>query len=387
VILGGKQVFPITLANGPPMAGTDPVTGRDAWGEVAGAGVDMLRVYPKWNAATAAQQIQQVQAELAAAAHHGLRLWVGLYDIANDLAHRPLLEQVVNGLKGSPGLGAWKGADEPLHGLVPAPGLVLAYDFLHSLDPVHPLVIIQAPRAKDGPLTPALILPYVGAADIHGVDIYPISHPPGTHAGPPNTDISVVGDVTEIVVEATPKKEHWTTLQIAWSGVLPPAHVPIFPSLHQERFMAYQAIVAGARGLAFFGGDITKVMSPRDAASGWNWTFWHTVLKHLVQELSSTAVGPALIAPTASINVKANAPDVRLVVREDDGFLYLITVRRSPTKNGPVRFTGLPAGIKFGQALFEYDHENFRTVVVSRGAFTDPFAPHDARVYRFRLPL
>ena len=29
MILGGKEVFPITLANGPPMAGKDPVTGRD----------------------------------------------------------------------------------------------------------------------------------------------------------------------------------------------------------------------------------------------------------------------------------------------------------------------------------------------------------------------
>jgi hypothetical protein len=51
-----------------------------------------------------------------------------------------------------------------------------------------------------------------------------------------------------------------------------------------------------------------------------------------------------------------------------------------------VQFTGLPAGIKYGQALFEYDGKDFRTVVVSRGAFSDPFAPHDARVYRFRLP-
>src|SRR5262249_30615270 len=159
-----------------------------------------------------------------------------------------------------------------------------------------------------------------------------------------------------------------------------------FPNLHQERFMAYQAIVAGARGLVFFGGDITKVMSPRDAASGWNWTFWHTVLKHLVQELNSTAVGPALIAPPAPFTVTANPADVRVVAREADGFLYLITVRRSPSRNGPVRFSGLPAGIRYGQALFEYDHENFRTVTVTRGTFTDPFSPHDARVYRFRLP-
>src|SRR5213080_1238015 len=287
MLLGGKTVFPITLGNGPPLTGKDPVTGLSGWTEVAGAGVKMLRVYPKWDAAGAAQQIQGLKEELVAAASRGLRLWVGLFDVANDLTEQGLLEQIVEGLKDSPGLGAWKGADEPLHGNVQAPGLVAAYEFVRSRDPNHPVVIIQAPQARNGPLTAALLKPYAAAGDIHGVDVYPISHPPGVHAGRPNKDISVVGDVTELVVRAAPGKDHWTTLQIAWSGMLPPKHVPIFPNLHQERFMAYQAIVAGAGGLVFFGGDITKVMNPTDAESGWNWRFWHTVLKPLVQELNS----------------------------------------------------------------------------------------------------
>jgi hypothetical protein len=346
----------------------------------------MLRVYPKWNAANAATQIQTVKEQLVAASRYGLRLWVGLYDVANDLSKPALLEQIVDGLKDSPGLGAWKGADEPLWGRVDAKGLVPAYDFIRSRDANHPIVIIQAPRTRQGALTAARLRPYAGAGDIHGVDIYPISHPPGTHAGRPNKDISVVGDLTEIVTEAAPDKEYWTTLQIAWSGMLPPDHVPIFPTLRQERFMAYQAIIAGARGLVFFGGDITKAMSPADAAAGWNWTFWHTVLKPVVQELNSDSVGPALVAPPAAVTVKANAADVRLVARQAGGFLYLITVRRSPTANGPVRFSGLPSGIKFGAAMFEYDGKDFRTFAVNRGAFTDPFAPHDARVYRFKLP-
>ncbi len=386
MLLGGKTVFPITLGNGPPLGGNEPVSGLKGWTEVARAGVKMLRVYPKWSAANVATQIQDVKEQLAAASRYGLRLWVGLYDVANDLSKQASLQQIVDGLKDSPGLGAWKGADEPLWGRVDAQGVAAAYDFIRSRDANHPVVIIQAPRTRQGALTVARLRPYAAAGDIHGVDIYPISHPPGFHAGRPNKDISVVGDVTEIVAEAAPGKEHWTTLQIAWSGVLPPDHVPIFPTLRQERFMAYQAIIAGARGLVFFGGDITKVMSPEDATAGWNWTFWHTVLKPVLQELNSDSVGPALVARPATVTVKANAADVRLVARRAGGFLYLITVRRSPTANGPVRFTGLPAGIKFGAAMFEYDGKDFRTFKVSGGAFTDPFAPHDARVYRFRLP-
>jgi hypothetical protein len=389
--LGGRTVFPITLGNGPPLGGKDTVTGSDGWTEVAQAGVKMFRVYPKWTAANAAQLIKDTRTQLDAAEEHGLRLWVGLYDVANDLTKQALLGQIVDGLKGHPGLGAWKGADEPLWGGLDHEGLTAAYDFVRSRDPNHPIVIIQAPKARKTPnapkgqLTAALLKPYAAAGDVHGVDIYPISHPPGSHAERPNTDISVVGDVTELVVQAAPDKEHWTTLQIAWSGVLPPDHVPIFPSLRQERFMAYQAIISGAAGLVFFGGDIKKVMNPEDSRQGWNWTFWHTVLRPLLRELNSTAVGPALVAPPAAVTVKTDAADVRLVARQARGFLYLIVVRRSATANGPVRFSGLPSGTRFGAALFEYDGKDFRTFKVTGGAFTDPFAPHDARVYRFRL--
>jgi hypothetical protein len=394
MLLGGKTVFPITLSGGPPLGKPDPVSGLDGWTEVARAGVHMLRVYPRWTAATAAQQIQGLtQHELPAAAAHGLWLWVGLFDVADDLTRQALLGEIVDGLKDSPGLGAWKGADEPLWGGRDSGKLAAAYEFVHSRDPLHPVVIVQAPKARkgqappkapNGQLTAELLEAYAAAGDIHAVDIYPVSYPPGVHAGRSNTTLSVVGDVTELIVRSAPGKEHWTTLQIAWSGILPPKP-PIFPTLREERFMAYQAIVAGARGLVFFGGDIVRVMRPADEAVGWNWTFWHTVLKPLVQELGSTAVGPALLAPNASVTVKANKSDVALVARSSGGFLYVIAVRRSPMENGPVRFTGLPAAIKTGQALFEYDDQQFRTVDVSAGTFTDPFGPFDARVYRFRV--
>ena len=99
------------------------------------------------------------------------------------------------------------------------------------LDPNHPVVIIEAPRgpgptpqSATSPLTLRAVKPYAAACDVHGVDIYPVSVPPGAHAGraPVNTDISVVGDVTTIIAQATQRKAIWTTLQIAWSGVFPP---------------------------------------------------------------------------------------------------------------------------------------------------------------------
>jgi hypothetical protein len=254
---------------------------------------------------------------------------------------------------------------------------VRAYQRLHALDADHPLVIIEAPLGSIASLSP-----YSAALDITGADIYPVSYPPGAHAGSTNIDISVVGDITRKMMQAARGKPVWTTLQIAWSGVLPPAHVPRFPSLLEERFMAYQAIVAGARGLAFFGGHLTQLMRPADVQLGWNWTFWERVLQPLVSELSSTAIAPALVAPAANATITANAGDIDLATRQADGFLYLIVVRRgNPTSQ--VTFTGLPTGIGGGEVLFEYAQGRFREVTVTGSSFRDWFGPHDSHVYRF----
>jgi hypothetical protein len=163
--------------------------------------------------------------------------------------------------------------------------------------------------------------------------------------------------------------------------------------------MAYQAIVNGARGLAFFGGHISQIARPADAQAGWNWTFWEQVLRPLLEELTSSAVAPALVAPNARTRVKAGAKDVELVTREAGGFLYVIAVRRG-SATSRVRFSGLPRKrngrpITGGEVLFEYvqdplpppiepNNQQFRTVSVDNGGFRDWLAQHDARVYRFR---
>ena len=268
-----------------------------------------------------------------------------------------------------------------------------AYERLQQLDGTHPLVITQAPIG-----TVAQLSPYQQAFDITGADVYPVSYPPGAHTMSGNRDISVVGDVTRKMIIVAGGKPVWMTLQIAWSGVAPskqrPAVVPRFPTLQAERFMAYQAIVNGARGLVFFGGHLTQVAAPEDAAAGWNWTFWDEVLRPLTEELTSAAVAPALVAPNAKAAIKASTADVELVARDDGKFLYVVAVRRKGTTN-VVAFTGLSGNIASGEVLHEYvqkplpppigaGKQVFRTVSVANGRFVDWFAPHDVHVYRFR---
>ena len=93
MLLGGKTVFPITLGNGPPLGGICPDNGLRGWTEVARAGVKMLRIYPKWSAANAAAQVADVKNQLAEASRFGLRLWVGLFDVAKNRVQKMLQEE------------------------------------------------------------------------------------------------------------------------------------------------------------------------------------------------------------------------------------------------------------------------------------------------------
>ena len=395
LLVGGKRVFPLGLSDPPPVEGVAP-DGKPAWAEIASAGVNFARNYTVWSAAAAAEQLLLVGRELDVAAQHGLQLWLALAGIDHDLTHRTLLDDVVATVAKHPGLGVWKGADEPAHGRVPVAGLEAVRRHLHTLDPRHPIAIIEAPRAPappgsvhDRPLTVASVKPYAAACDIHGVDIYPVSSPPGLHAGGPpvNTDISVVGDVTRIVARATGRKAIWATLQIAWSGVLPPHHPLVFPTLPQARFMAYDAIIAGARGLFFFGGHLTQAMNAHDRPRGWNWTYWSDVQRPLLVELSDAPHTAALTAPLSGHPVAANAPDIAVSAREDGGSLYIIAAKRSPAGHSTVRFSGLPPTASRGTVLAHPGGNPARGVTAARGVFTDPspFRPHNARVYHFPL--
>ena len=294
----------------------------------------------------------QIAAErklLDAAATHGLRCWLWLGDLANfpggatGTRNNQLLTRIVQALRGHAALAAYKGMDEPGNPLrspapVPAAGMVRAYKRLKQLDPKKPVVVVQAPR---GPV--AALEKYRPTFDITGCDIYPVSYPPQTHSDSKNRELSVVGDLTRKTRQAAGTKPFWMTLQVAWTGVLPtqqkPHVVPRFPSLPDERFMAYEAIVNGARGLVFFGGHLTDVMTPEDAASGWNWTYWRRVLRPVVSELASSELRPALLAPDAPDRVVDIAADERR------------RARGAPRGRAPLRDRGAAERRRLGDRL------------------------------------
>jgi hypothetical protein len=165
------------------------------------------------------------------------------------------------------------------------------------------------------------------------------------------------------------------TLQIAFSGTTRPGRTLRFPTFPEQRFMAYDAVIHGVRGLIYFGGSLTPSLNPRDARLGWNWTFWDHVQKRLVLELGDRSpIRAALTAPDAPLGVGNGDPaEIEFLARADGADLYVLAANWSPSKTLRTGFTGLPAGLSTGVVVFEEP----RTVTVREGTFQDWFAPYE----------
>ena len=373
LVVNGKKMLPIGFSNGPPP------DGRSAFSEIKDAGGTLfrsgLRGNDKWDEAA----IEQEQILMDAAARYGLYCWPRLDELSsleeNNIKKELLLRKVIDRFKNHPGLLLWKYVDEPQWGGTPAEPMIRAYKLIKELDPNHPIGLTQAPRG-----TLEQLRLYNAAADILLLDIYPIGYPPGMHSLKPNKEISMVGDYTKFIKQVADGKPVWMVLQIAWSGVVKPGKTLRFPTFVQERFMTYQAIINGARGLIYFGGNVEQAMSPEDAKLGWNWTFWRRVLRPVLEEVGNNSpLAPALVAPESKLPVQVRGADnVEFCVREVGNDIYILACK-CEGKTVEVNFSGLPAWASQGQVMYESP----RMVQAKDGAFTDWFAPFDIHVYCF----
>ena len=379
LLIDGKPVFPIGFTMPPPADGKTP-DGKDAIAELADAGATFLRTGPMgtdWNDATFARE----RAYLDAAARNHMHCATNLRELssppAGNAKREPALRKLLDELKDHPGLGVWKGVDEPEWSKHPLEPMQRAYDLIHQVDPHHPLFVVQAPRG-----TVESMRAYDGALDITGADIYPISYPPGTHSLLENKSISMVGDYTRRMRDVAGNKPVWMVLQISFSGTIKPGKTLRFPTFPETRFMTYQAIINGARGLLYFGGHIEKSLSPRDAKLGWNWTHWNHVLRPVIEEIGAKSpLYPALTAADSPLPIQCTTPGVEFVAREVGGDLFLLAAKREGD-TVQARFTGLPADRTHADVLYESP----RTIDAKDGVLTDWFAPFEVHVYRFIRP-
>ena len=378
LVVNGTKILPIGFSNGPPPDGLTP-DGRPAYQEIKEAGGTFFRTGVRGDQRWSPALIAQEQIQMDAAARFGLYCWPRLREISSlEPGNQPkeaLLRQVINRFKNHPGLLVWKNVDEPQWGGNPVEPMVNAYRLIKELDPNHPVGLTQAPRG-----TIEQLKPYNDAADILLLDIYPIGYPPGKHSLLPNKEISMVGDYTKFIKQVAGDKPVWMVLQIAWSGVVQPGKTLRFPTFPQERFMTYQALINGARGLIYFGGNVEQAMTPEDAKLGWNWTFWRRVLRPVLEEVGTNSpLTPALVAPDSKLPVQVRgADDVEFCVREVSTELYILACKREG-QTVQVEFSGLPDWAGKAQVMYESP----RTVEAKSGNFSDWFAPFDVHVYRF----
>jgi hypothetical protein len=175
----------------------------------------------------------------------------------------------------------------------------------------------------------------------------------------------------------TPNHSVWTTLQICASGSTGPNGTFVLPTRTQERFMIYDAIINGARSLAFYGGNNPDCWSGTDSQYQWSWSFWNSTLRNLVGEVSSISpLAPALVDPGSTTVLSTNDPASEVISRAGDaGDLWVIAAHAAAT-SGSVTISGLPSGVTTADVYTEG-----RTVGVVGGALTDTFGPWDVHVY------
>jgi hypothetical protein len=144
--------------------------------------------------------------------------------------------------------------------------------------------------------------------------------------------------------------------------------------------MTYQAIINGARGLIYFGGNLPSTLPERDRQFGWNWTYWQRVLRPVIEEIGDKSpLAAALCAPESKLPVKVEGNAIEFCVREVERDVFILACWRDPQKTVEVKFTGLPNDVLRGEVLYESP----RRVTAKGGTFTDWFAPYDVHVYKF----
>jgi hypothetical protein len=377
-LFDGKPAFPIGFTTA-PAPGTKTPSGGDGIRELATNGVVFNRcgIGGKWNAEAEAT----LEGLMDGAAKAGMRCAVYIPDLAvidpGDTKKEDELRRVVRKYKSHPATAFWKGADEPEWGKIPPARLRRFYEIVHELDPDHPVWITQAPRG-----TAETLKPYNAVYDVGAIDIYPVSYPPGVHTNLANKNLSMTGDFAKLIGDVTvgARKPFWMVLQICFSGVTKPGQTLRFPTFFEQRYMSYESIIAGARGLLYFGGNVPQCQTEQDKTLGWNWSYYGKVLKSVLDEFNpSGPLFPALVAPDSKLAVTMEgATDVEYRVREADGAVFLLAAKREGS-TVKVTFRGLPADVATGDLLYEAP----RTVTAKDGTFTDWFGPNEVHAYRF----
>ncbi|MFA6817067.1 MAG: carbohydrate binding domain-containing protein, partial [Lentisphaeria bacterium] len=219
----------------------------------------------------------------------------------------------------SPAILAYFLVDEPLWGGKDLNELKELYELVKKIDPSRPIFINAAPRK-----TIAELAEYGKACDIYGVDIYPVPPPTG-HSNLKDTSLSCVGKYCVKMRETVQdRKPIIMTLQgFSWAHFKDrTSKNAVYPTWSQMRFMAYDSIVHGAKGLAIWG---TPYIVDANA------DFWKTIFS-VISEIKF--LEPVLTSEQIpEIKANSSTPAIKLMTRNWKNQLYIFAVN---LQNAPV---------------------------------------------------
>ncbi len=258
----------------------------------------------------------------------GLNAWIntgGKIDFSKDRTKRKeQLIDLVESFKSHPALAVWEVPDEVLWNLgypgleflfygkqwsedqqdsilnalsiaIPEKALGIADGSaqLRQIDSSHPIWMNHAPRN-----TLSQLQLFSKSADIVGCDIYPGYKGVDGHNELHNHRLSSVGAYTDIMQNAAPNKPIWMVLPgFSWEllKLENPARENLdpknFPTYIHSRFMAWNAILHGAKGILYWGSYMVSSKS----------LFWNSILG-VTKEIG--AIEPFLLAPELKEKIK-----------------------------------------------------------------------------------
>ena len=349
--INGRKLFPIGFTVPPPPDAKTP-GGKLALEEFREAGATFIRTGPmrdieegKKYAAWDAEWAEREKQYMKAAARAGMYCAPFLKELAEIDAKHPereeRLRRVVRFFKGNPGMGVWKGADEPQWGKRPVPGLVRAYQIIHEEDPNHPVWIVHARAAPSTSCAPTTRRTTSAASMfirwvIRRAVIWP----------------RPIRIATSRLLATTRRKMLRVTDRAK-------AHLVYAANCFQrdgaaQTSAAFSDISAAAvhdlsgnhqrwlRGLVYYGGNLAPTLSERDRAYGWNWTYWEARAAADCRRggRQRPARGSVVCGKLEAAGQSATRIAIELCVREVGRDVFVLACSRDPQKTAEVQFTG-----------------------------------------------
>ncbi|MGH9336464.1 MAG: hypothetical protein ACRD21_22230, partial [Vicinamibacteria bacterium] len=252
-----------------------------------------------------------------------------------------------------PGFAGWYTADE--RDADEAAPVFEQYRLLRQADPDGIAFIAQN--------RPGEIGRWRDAADVFGVDPYPIFNIPEGKLSPFHTVTRWVETANERVESSRPV---WGVIQFFQHGAK--GHWPTYDEL---RTMSYMAVISGAKGLLYWSYGARGLAWVKDPEA--KKTYWERLVR-VVEEFHE--LEPVLLTPDAPGVVESvSGAGIRFLAKELDGTRYIFAVNntRSPIE---AEFR-LSQGASQATVLKEE-----RTLAISERKLADSFGPYAVHVYR-----